>query len=290
VARPLRLDKCGNLSLSETETEGDTGVVTLPSKPRLSDAVEYFEILGVRFAALQIPDVIQKIEDWILHGRCAHYVTVSNVHSVVESQQDAHLKQTLNGSDLNVPDGMPIIWLGRRQGYNLPRRVYGPELFIEFCSETLARNYRHFFYGGAPDVVQALVDNLKERLPGFQVAGYYSPPFRPLTVDEDLRVVEMINTAAPDVLWVGLGCPKQEFWMGMHREQLAVPAIVGIGQAFDIYAGKLRQAPIWMRENGMEWLFRLLLEPRRLWRRYLVYNTRFIIWLLLEALHLRKES
>jgi N-acetylglucosaminyldiphosphoundecaprenol N-acetyl-beta-D-mannosaminyltransferase len=262
---------------------------TLPANPRTIESINYFEVLGVRFAALQIPDVIREIEGWITDSRRAHYVTVSNVHSVVESRQDAQLRQILNGSDLNVPDGMPIIWLGRRQGYNLPRRVYGPDLFIEFCSQTQSRNYRHFFYGGAPDAVQALVDKLKERFSGFQVAGYYSPPFRSLTVDEDLRAIEMINTAAPDVLWVGLGCPKQEFWMARHRETLTVPAMIGIGQAFDIYAGKLRQAPTWMRENGFEWLFRLLLEPRRLWRRYLVYNTRFIVWLLLETMRLRKQ-
>jgi N-acetylglucosaminyldiphosphoundecaprenol N-acetyl-beta-D-mannosaminyltransferase len=256
---------------------------------KLPDAApqESFEVLGVCFAGVQIPDVIRAIEGWIAEGRTAHYVTVSNVHSVVESNHDAHFRDTLNHSDLNVPDGMPIVWLGRASGLNLPRRVYGPDLFIEFCRQTQGKSYRHFFYGGAPDVVEALVQKLQEEFPGFSIAGYYSPPFRPLTASEDQQVIEMINAAVPDVLWIGLGCPKQEFWMRDHLETLRVPAMIGIGQAFNIHAGKLRQAPRWMRENGLEWLFRLLMEPRRLWRRYLIYNTQFIVRLLLETLRAR---
>jgi N-acetylglucosaminyldiphosphoundecaprenol N-acetyl-beta-D-mannosaminyltransferase len=138
--------------------------------------------------------------------------------------------------------------------------------------------------------VEALVHKLKEKFPEFQVAGYFSPPFRPLTPPEDLQVIDMINAASADVLWVGLGCPKQELWMQEHHESIRVAAIIGIGQAFNIYAEKLRQAPRWMRENGLEWLFRLLLEPRRLWRRYLVTNTEFIVRLLLETLRVRKAD
>jgi N-acetylglucosaminyldiphosphoundecaprenol N-acetyl-beta-D-mannosaminyltransferase len=250
----------------------------------------HFEVLGVRFAAVQIPYVIRKIEEWISDGPWAHYISVSNVHSVIESQQNAQLMETLNSCDLNVPDGMPIVWLGRSQGHDLPRRVYGPDLFIEFCRDTQDKHYRHFFYGGTPDVVEALVHKLKEKFPEFQVAGYFSPPFRPLTPPEDLQVIDMINAASADVLWVGLGCPKQELWMQEHHESIRVAAIIGIGQAFNIYAEKLRQAPRWMRENGLEWLFRLLLEPRRLWRRYLVTNTEFIVRLLLETLRVRKAD
>jgi N-acetylglucosaminyldiphosphoundecaprenol N-acetyl-beta-D-mannosaminyltransferase len=260
------------------------GILTMPSSLRAEKGEDFFAVLGVRFAAVQISDVIARIEEWIAERRRTHYICVSNVHSVVESQRDARLKETLNTSDLNVPDGMPIVWLGRSKGYNLPRRVYGPDLFQEFCSETQAKPYRHFFYGGAPEVVKTLVTNLKQTFPQLQVAGHFSPPFRSLTAEEDLRVIEMVNAAAPDVLWVGLGCPKQEFWMRAHRESLSVPAIIGIGQAFNIYAGSVRQAPRWMREHGLEWLFRLQQEPRRLWQRYLVCNTEFIVRLALEAL------
>jgi N-acetylglucosaminyldiphosphoundecaprenol N-acetyl-beta-D-mannosaminyltransferase len=258
-----------------------------PTKLQIEKSPECFEVLGVPFAAVQIPDVIRQVEKWITNGRQTHYITVSNVHSVVESQHDPRFKETLKHADLNVPDGMPIVWLGRSRGHNLPRRVYGPDLFNEFCRDTQGKRYRHFFYGGAPDVAEALAHNVKEKFPGSQVVGYYSPPFRALTSREDLQVIDAINAAEPDVLWIGLGCPKQEFWMHEHLESLQVPAIIGIGQAFDIYAGKLRQAPQWMRESGLEWLFRLLLEPRRLWRRYLVYNTQFIFRLLLESLRAR---
>jgi N-acetylglucosaminyldiphosphoundecaprenol N-acetyl-beta-D-mannosaminyltransferase len=260
------------------------GTLAVPSNFRAEEAQNWFSVLGVRFAAVQIPDVIKRIEEWIEERRQTHYVCVSNVHSVVECQRDAQLKETLNTSDLNVPDGMPIVWLGRSKGHNLPRRVYGPDLFQEFCCETQDKPYRHFLYGGTPEVVETLVGNLKQQFPRLQMAGHFSPPFRSLTEEEDRSVIEMINGAAPDVLWVGLGCPKQEVWMRSHRQSLAVPAIIGVGQAFNIYAGSVRQAPRWMREHGLEWLFRLQQEPRRLWQRYLVYNTEFLIRLTLEAL------
>lgn len=241
-----------------------------------------YDVLGVRFAALQIPDVIRQAEAWIAARDGAHTVTVSNVHSVMESRHNPRFREALNGADLNVPDGMPIIWLGRRHGYALPRRVYGPDLFLEFCRDTQGKDYRHYFYGSTPEVVTALIGRMQKAFPGFQVAGHYEPPFRALSEEEDRKAVEAINKAAPDVLWVGLGCPKQELWMEAHRPRLMAPVIVGVGQAFNIHAGMLRQAPKWMREHGLEWLFRLLLEPRRLWRRYLVYNTQFLCGLLAE--------
>ncbi|MDR3764693.1 MAG: WecB/TagA/CpsF family glycosyltransferase [Acidobacteriota bacterium] len=243
-----------------------------------------YEVLGIRFAALQIADVIRQAEAWIAARTGAHTVTVSNVHSVMESRHNPRFAQTLNAADLNVPDGMPIIWLGRRRGFTLPRRVYGPDLFLEFCRDTAERGYRHYFYGSTEEVVTALIVRMKDEFPGFQVAGYCAPPFRPLNAEEDRAIVEDIESSSADVLWVGLGCPKQEFWMEEHRAALTVPVIFGVGQAFNIHAGKLRQAPKWMREHGLEWLFRLWLEPRRLWRRYLVYNTQFLFGLLMELL------
>ena len=260
------------------------GILAIPSNFVADKAQDCFAVLGVRFAAVQIPDVIGRIEEWIAERRQTHCICVSNVHSVVESQHDAELKETLNTSDLNVPDGMPIVWVGRSRGFSLPRRVYGPDLFQEFFCATQAKPYRHFFYGGAPEVVETLIKNLKQRFPQIRVAGHFSPPFRSLAAEEDLRIIEMIKAAAPDVLWVGLGCPKQELWMRAHRESLSVPAMIGVGQAFNIYAGSVRQAPRWMREHGLEWLFRLQQEPRRLWQRYLVYNTEFIVRLALELL------
>lgn len=247
-----------------------------------------FRVLGVRVDAVQIPGVVAQMEAWISHRERSHFIAVTNVHVLMEARHSPFFRRVLDSADLCVPDGMPLVWIGCSRGYPLKHRVYGPDLLLDFCRETNAKGYRHFFYGGAPGVPEALAAKLKPQFPMLEVAGTYSPPFRPLTPEEDARVVEMINRAAPDVLWVGLGCPKQECWMYEHREQLRVPVLVGVGQAFDLHAGLLQQAPVWMREHGLEWLFRLLTEPRRLWRRYLIYNSEFVFSELLEFLGVRK--
>ena len=247
-----------------------------------------YRVLGVRFDAVQISGVVGRMEEWIAQRERAHYIAVSNVHGLMESQHSESFKKVLDAADLCVPDGMPVIWVGRLRGHQMERRVYGPDLFLSFCRETEGKGYRHFFYGGAAGIPEALAEKLREQFPKLEVAGTYSPPFRAITQEEDAEIVEMINGANADVLWVGLGCPKQEIWMNEHRERLRVPVLVGVGQAFDIHAGRLRQAPRWMRENGLEWLFRLAAEPRRLWRRYLVYNSEFVFSELLEILGVRK--
>ncbi len=248
----------------------------------------WIKVLGVRVHSIQIPSVIAKMEDWIPRRNGSRFISVTNVHSIMEARSDPLFRKVLQSADLSVPDGMPLVWLGRLKGHKVKRRVYGPDLLWDFCRETHEKGYRHFFYGGASGVPEKLADSLRREFPGLNVVGTYSPPFRSLTPDEDAQVVKMINEAAPDVLWVGLGCPKQEYWMHAHRNKLRVPVMVGVGQAFDIYAGCLRQAPRWMRENGLEWLFRLLLEPRRLWRRYLVYNTQFVFYVLLELTGIKR--
>ena len=232
--------------------------------------------------AVQISEVVAQIEAWISHRQTSHFIAVTNVHVLMEARHSPTFRKVLDSADLCVPDGMPLVWLGRSRGYPLSRRVYGPDLLLDFCRETNGKGYRHFFYGGAPGVAKALAEKLKAQFPMLEVAGVHSPPFRPLTPEEDAREVEMIIHSAADVLWVGLGCPKQECWMYEHRDRLRVPVLVGVGQAFDIHAGRLRQAPVWMREHGLEWLFRLKTEPRRLWKRYLVYNSEFVFSELLE--------
>jgi N-acetylglucosaminyldiphosphoundecaprenol N-acetyl-beta-D-mannosaminyltransferase len=247
-----------------------------------------FHLLGVRVDPIQIPDVIAHLEAWIERKEGCRFIVVANTHVVMEAQQDASFKKMINSADLCVPDGMPLIWCGRLRGHPLPRRVYGPELMMTFCRETAAKGYRHFFYGGDPAVSDQLVQSLRRSCPGIQIAGAYSPPFRPLSPEEDDKVVARINQARPDVLWVGLGCPKQERWTYEHRERLTVPATVAVGQAFDLLSGRKKPAPAWMSESGLEWLFRLLQEPRRLWRRYLVYNTKFIYSISLELLGVKR--
>jgi N-acetylglucosaminyldiphosphoundecaprenol N-acetyl-beta-D-mannosaminyltransferase len=206
---------------------------------------------------------------------------------MVEAQHDPSFKEILNSGDAVVPDGMPLIWLGRHRGHHLPRRVYGPDLMLDFCEKTAGRGYRHFFYGGEPGVPERLAESLKRRFPSMEVCGAFSPPFRPLDPQESQEHVATISRAAPDVLWVGLGTPKQERWMQEYRDKLQVPVVVSVGAAFDILSGRRKQAPRWMREHGFEWLFRLLQEPRRLWRRYLIYGLQFIAYLGLESLRLR---
>jgi N-acetylglucosaminyldiphosphoundecaprenol N-acetyl-beta-D-mannosaminyltransferase len=238
-----------------------------------TESSEGFSVLGVRIAATQLSRLIRQIESWISQRDNGHLIVFANVHVIVEAQHDSGFKELLNQS-CTVPDGTPLIWLGRKAGFSLERRVYGPDLMIDFLTATGSK-YRHFFYGGAPGVADEMARIAKLNF-GTNVVGVYSPPFRPLTPEEDARVVEMINASGADVLWVGLGCPKQEKWAYAHRGLLNVPILAAVGQAFDIHSGTVRQAPSWMRENGLEWFYRLLLEPRRLWKRYLVYNTEFI--------------
>ena len=245
-----------------------------------------FKVMGVRVHAVQIPGVVEQMEHWIAQRKACHYIAVTGMHGVSESQRDPGFKRILNEADLVVPDGMPLVWLGRRHGYPLQRRVYGPELMQTFC-RTTAEKYRHFLYGGMPGVPESLSRNLQNQF-GINVVGEYSPPFRALTPEEDEEIVARINGANPDILWVGLSTPKQERWMNEHRAKLHVPVLVGVGAAFDMNSGRAKQAPAWMQENGLEWSFRLFQEPRRLWRRYLINGPQFVVGVASELLSLRK--
>lgn len=247
-------------------------------------------VLGIRVDAVQIPDVIAEVETWIaLRSKC-RFIAVTGMHGITEAQHDSEFKMVLNSADMVVPDGMPLVWLARLYGHGLKRRVYGPELMLSFFEHTDHKGYRHFFYGGTLAVVELLTQKLRGRFNGFKIAGIHSPPFRPLTLEEDQQVVSDINQSKADVLWVGLSTPKQELWMHSHRGRLNVPVLIGVGAAFDINSGRKKQAPEWIREHGFEWLFRLLQEPRRLWHRYIVYGSQFIFYVVLELLGLRKST
>ena len=247
-----------------------------------------FKVLGVRVDAVQIPGVIERIQQWIGSDRKCHFVAVTGMHGVMEARHDPLFKAILNSADLVVPDGMPLVWLGRLRGYHLRRRVYGPDLMF-CCFEMASRmGYRHYFYGGSAGVPEKLATTARGAFPNLNVVGLNSPPFRPLTASEDEEIIARINACSPEILWVGLSTPKQERWMYEHRSRLCVPVVIGVGAAFDFHAGVKRQAPAWMREHGLEWLFRLLQEPHRLWRRYLVYGSQFLFWAALEQLGLRK--
>jgi len=228
-----------------------------------------FQVLGIRIDAVQISETIEQLCSWIDNRQpSTRFVAVTGLHGIAESQRDGHFREVLRAADLVVPDGMPLVYLGRFKGHRHQTRVCGVDLMEDFCRET-GNAYRHFFYGGGPGVAQRLAQALQKKH-GVRIAGTYCPPFRPLTEAEEEDVASSVAAASPDILWVGLSTPKQEKWMYEHRLKMRVPAMLGVGAAFDIHSGKLSRAPLWMRENGLEWLYRLALEPRRLWTRYLL--------------------
>jgi N-acetylglucosaminyldiphosphoundecaprenol N-acetyl-beta-D-mannosaminyltransferase len=240
-------------------------------------------ILGVGVSAVNIPAVLKTIEGWV-EQREPHYVCVSPVHSIMESHRDEHLRRIHNAAGLVTPDGMPLVWLSRIMGFREVEQVCGSDLLLAVCQHFTPQGYRHFFYGGTPDVLKQLLEQLLSRFPTLQIAGTYAPPFRSLTSAEAAAVVERINQVKPDIVWVGLGAPKQERWMADHVGRLHTSVLIGVGAAFDFHAGTKKRAPRWMQRCGLEWLFRLLMEPRRLWQRYLINNPWFLWLLLCQAL------
>jgi N-acetylglucosaminyldiphosphoundecaprenol N-acetyl-beta-D-mannosaminyltransferase len=241
--------------------------------------IERIDVLGVHVSAVDPPMALAEVERWIAQGE-QHYVCVTGVHGVMECQHDPELRAIHNASGLTTPDGMPMVWAGHRAGAGWMRRVYGPDLMLAVLERAAANGWSSFFYGGKEGVPEQLAARLAGRFPGLRVAGTWSPPFRPLTPEEDEALVERINAAAPDLVWVGLSTPKQERWMAAHVGRLRAPVLLGVGAAFDIHAGTLRQAPPWMQRNGLEWLYRLYREPRRLWRRYGSIIPRFLVAIL----------
>jgi N-acetylglucosaminyldiphosphoundecaprenol N-acetyl-beta-D-mannosaminyltransferase len=234
------------------------------------------DVLGVGVSVIDMPAAVAEIERWI-DSREHHYVCVTGVHGVMESQRDPELRAIHNASGLTTPDGMPMVWAGRWAGASGIERVYGPDLTLALAELAARRGWRSYFYGGKAGVAEDFARSLEARFPGFRTVGAESPPFRPLTAEEDEQVVARLNAAQPDLVWVGLSTPKQERWMAAHVGRLTAPALLGVGAAFDIVAGTLAQAPRWMQRSGLEWLYRLYREPRRLWRRYLSNNPRFVL-------------
>lgn len=246
-------------------------------------------ILGVGISAINMELALDLIDAWISEAE-SKYVCVTPVHSVMECQRDSELRHIQNTSGLTTPDGMPLVWLSRLRGHNCVDRVYGPDLMLALCNHSIIKGYRHYFYGGEEGVPDRLAANLKTRFPEIDIVGSYSPPFRKLTPEEDEKIVQMINNCDPDIVWVGLGAPKQEYWMATHLDRLTASALIGVGAAFDFHAGLKSQAPYWMQRSGLEWLFRLLSEPKRLWKRYLYDNPHFLLLLLLQMLGLKKYN
>jgi N-acetylglucosaminyldiphosphoundecaprenol N-acetyl-beta-D-mannosaminyltransferase len=231
--------------------------------------VSTVDIVGIPASIIDISDALAVIQDWIAQKR-RHYVCCTSAHGIIESRHDKRLREIHKNAGLVAPDGMPIVWLARSLGAKGMRRVYGPDLMVALTRLSATHGYRQFYYGGTEGIAEKLKDRLVETHPNLQIAGTICPPFRPLTTAEDEAVINTINSARPDVIWVGLSTPKQEYWMADHRARLEAPVIIGVGAAFDFLSGTKRQVPTWMQVSGLGWLFRLGSEPRRLWRRYAV--------------------
>ena len=248
--------------------------------------VQHRYILGMRVDATSYGGATERVLAWARTGE-SRYVCVATVHMVMEAYDDPGFRDAVNAADLVTPDGMPLVWMLRLLGVRGQQRVYGPDLTLHVCRAAARESVRVGFYGGRPEALDVLVRNLQDRFPGLQVAYAWSPPFRPLTEEEDTRVVEEINASGTRILFVGLGCPKQERWMAEHRGRVRA-VMLGVGAAFDFHAGRVRQAPRWMQHAGLEWLFRLAMEPRRLWRRYAKHNPRFVALALAQLLGVRR--
>jgi N-acetylglucosaminyldiphosphoundecaprenol N-acetyl-beta-D-mannosaminyltransferase len=225
------------------------------------------DVLGVSVSSVTMADAVARIAGWIDEGRRA-YVCVTGVHGVMECRRDDALRAIHARADMVAPDGMPLVWFLRLSGDRRIQRVYGPDLMRAFTAMSVPRGYRHFYYGGGPGVADRLAEALRRAHPGLQVAGTLCPPFRPPTPDEDRAEIAAINAARPDIVWIGLSTPKQERWMHTHLDRIDASVMIGVGAAFDFLAGTKSQAPPWFGRHGLEWLFRLCTEPRRLWRRY----------------------
>jgi N-acetylglucosaminyldiphosphoundecaprenol N-acetyl-beta-D-mannosaminyltransferase len=241
-----------------------------------ADAIRKRDLLGLPIAMTDYAETMDVMDGMIARGERGWVCAVA-VHAVMVAQSDAEMRRALAESTLTVPDGMPLVWAANILGEHLPNRVYGPELMERYSQRCVEKGHRVWLYGGRDQgsLVQ-LALSMRRKHPGIRIVGGYSPPFREPTAEEEESLAAQINSSRPDVLWVGIGVPKQEKWMARMRERLDVPVMCGVGAAFDFHAGRISQAPRWMQERGLEWTYRLAQEPRRLLPRYMYYNPRFM--------------
>jgi N-acetylglucosaminyldiphosphoundecaprenol N-acetyl-beta-D-mannosaminyltransferase len=260
-----------------------------PPRAESNGVIVHSNILGVRFAAVRL-DVLRSAVRRVLSAseRKCEYLCPTGVHGVIEAQSDPDLRRTLNRAAFNVPDGMPIVVFSRLFGCTEIERAFGPDVMLSILEDSADLGVRHFFYGGREGVAVQLAETLKARFPGLIVAGSYCPPFRPLTEHEKSHVAGLINASGADVVWVGLSTPKQELWIADMRHRISVKLLCAVGAAFDYHTGSIREAPLWMKKSALEWLFRLLQEPGRLWRRYAEIVPKFLILITLQLTGLRR--
>jgi len=238
-------------------------------------------ILDIPVDAQTFDEAIKTLSAWAMQPQ-KRYVSTCPVYTLMTARENPRMRQALEQADMVTADGMPLVWLQRRWGYPQAERVYGPDVMRAMCEKTATREIRHFFWGGLPGVAEKLVQQLQHDYPGLKIAGIYSPPIEEIGDIPNPAAIERLNSANAQVIWVGLGSPKQDLWMSLYRPLLDAPLLIGVGAAFDFIAGTKPQSPRWMQRSGLEWLYRLIREPRRLWKRYLVYNSLFI-WSVLRG-------
>jgi len=246
-------------------------------------------LLGVGIHATNLQEAI-RLSDQILQSGGRGYVCLTGVHGVMEAQRDPQLRRMLNSASLCLPDGMPTVWVGRAQGHRAMARVYGPDYMMAMCRWSAERGYRQFLYGGKAGVAELLQARLQQKLPSLQIVGCYTPPFGPLSQAQEQELQALVADGKPDIFWVGISTPKQERFMSQHLGRLEVKLMAGVGAAFDIHAGLVRDSPDWIKRCGLQWLDRLRKEPRRLWRRQLRNNPAFVWNLALQVTGLRQFS
>ena len=256
------------------------------ASPAASDRVN---ILGVSATAQDLDTAVATLERWRAERR-SEYVCVVSVRGLVAAQRDSTIRHALNQCGMATEEGMPIVWWSRLAGFSKARRVCGSDLLDAACARGVQRGFRHYFYGATPKVTERLIHRLQKRHPGLRVTGYRCPPFRLLTPVEHAAEIAAINATEPDFVWVGLGTPQQEKWMLEHLGKIDAAALIGVGAAFDFHAGMKLRAPVWMQHVGLEWLFRLLTEPRRFVHCYLFDNLLFVGHLLQQVTGLKKYS
>ncbi len=244
-------------------------------------------VLGVGVHAIDLPHAASIIESAVREGTMG-YVCVTSVHGVMEAQRDSEFRDILNQAFLVTPDGMPTVWVGRMQGNSGMRRVFGPDLMLEVCRRSAQTGVRHFLYGGKPGIAEELAEHLRHRFPGIKIVGTFTPPFRPLGPSELYALERQLETALPDIIWVGLSTPKQEKFMAANFRRFSCKFMIGVGAAFDIHTGHVKDAPQWIKNAGLQWVHRLYQEPGRLWKRYLVNNSAFLAALSLQLTGLRR--
>lgn len=234
-------------------------------------------ILNSFIDATSWQEAVDTLLQWA-RGRQSRYVCICNVHVVVTAKQNPQFSRIINEADMATPDGMPLAWVLRSRGFPGQERINGPDLLWRLCGYAEKEELSIFLYGSTSNTLELLADRLRTMFPRLVIAGAVSPPFRDLTDEEDCKMTDLINESGATIVFVGLGCPKQEFWMAAHRGKVR-GVMIGVGAAFDYHAGTLKRAPIWMQQHGLEWFFRLVSEPQRLWKRYLVTNSLFLFYL-----------